>query len=119
MPELLLVGDQDIPLISVPILPVLLDLIDEEADGVTSPSPYLGWISELVHEPGLLLPEGGGHGLALLSCVDDDDAADSSAVAAEPGLLLPEGGGHGLALLSRVGGNAVVVVDVDDNDDDD
>ena len=88
MPELLLVGDQDILLISVSLLPVLLDLIDEEADGVTSPSPYLGWISELVHEPGLLLPEGGGHGLALLSVVDDDDDADSAAVAED------DGGGH-------------------------
>ena len=75
MPEFLLVGDHDFPLISVPLLPVLLDLIDEEADGVPSPSPYLGWISALVHEPGLLLPEGGGHGLALISVGGGDAAA--------------------------------------------
>ena len=90
MHELLLVGDQDILLISDSLLPVLLDLIDEDADGVASPSPDLGWVSELVHEPGLLLPEGGGHGLALLSVVDDDDdaGADSTAVAVD------DGGGH-------------------------
>ena len=86
---------------------------------MASPSPNLGRVPGLVHEPGLLLPEGGGHGLALLSCVDDDDAADSSVGVVESGLLPPEGGGHGLALLSRAGGNAVVAVDVDDDDDDD
>ena len=119
MPGLFLVGDHDSLVISDSPLPVLLDLVVDDDDDVASPSPDLGRVPRLVHEPGLLLPEGGGHGLALLSGEDDDDAADSSAGAVEPGLLPPEGGGHGLALLSRAGGNAVVAVDVDDDDDDD
>ena len=79
MPELLVVGDRDGHLLPDCPLPVLLDLL---VNDVASPSPGLSRESGLVHEPGLLLPEGVGHGLALFSLGgDDDDDAGAAAVA--------------------------------------
>ena len=72
MPELLVVGDKDGHLFPDCPLPVLLNLLVID---VASPSPGLSRESGPVHEPGLLLPEGGGHGLALISAGVGGDAA--------------------------------------------